>query len=239
LGGQLALSNREFLTMSSGIEHVEFKTSGLDTRFTTIPVSLGYDRKVSERATVGAQVTAQRTDYNGPSHYEVISPQLTGQLNLSERLTFRGAVGVSFASIDDGISTSHSSGLSANASLCSATERGYFCAHAAVDQATATSAGPSKSVSGGVDLSRRLDADQTVQLSLAVDHYSNPTLLVTGRTFSSATYFRAVGDYSRHLGHRWFGGVNLSARKVTENGPDPDADVSASLFIRYRFGDIQ
>ena len=238
-GGQLALSSNEFLTMSSGIEHVVFKSAGLDTHYTTIPVSIGYDRKVSARATIGAEVTAQRTDYNGPSHYEVISPQLTGQLNLSERLTLRGAAGASFASIDDGISTRHSSGLTASASLCSAAEHGHLCAHASIDQATATSAGPSKSQSAGVDYSRQLDADQTIQFSLAVDHYSNPTSIVTGRTFSSATYLRGVADYSRRLGNRWFGGVNLAARRVSQNGPDPDADISASLFIRYRFGDVQ
>lgn len=238
-GGQLALSPNESLTMSSGIEHVLFKTAGLKTSFTTIPVSIGYDRKVSARATIGAEVTAQRTDYNGPSHYEVISPQLTGQLNLSEQLTLRGAVGASFASIDDGIATSHSSGLTASASLCSATEHGHLCAHGSIDQATATSAGPSKSVSAGMDFARQLDADQTIQLSLAVDHYSNPASIVTGHTFSSATYLRGVADYSRRLGNRWFGGLNLAARKVTQNGPDPDADISASLFIRYRFGDVQ
>ena len=27
--------------------------------------------------------------------------------------------------------------------------------------------------------------------------------------------------------------------KLTQNGPDPKADLSASLFIRYRFGDVQ
>jgi hypothetical protein len=32
--------------------------------------------------------------------------------------------------------------------------------------------------------------------------------------------------------------VNVAARKLTEAGPDPDADFSASLFIRYRFGDV-
>lgn len=239
VGGQLTLSPREFLTMSTGIEHVDFKTGGLDTRYTTIPVSLGYDRRISPRATVGVQVSAQRTDYNGPSHYEVVSPQVTGQLNLSERLSLRGAVGVAFASIDDGLSTRHSTGLTASTSLCSATERGHLCARASVDQSTATSAGPAKSVSAGVDFERRLDANQTIQLSLAADHYSNPTTFFAGRSFSSATYLRGVADYSRRLGNRWFGGANLSARKVTENGPDPDADISASLFIRYRFGDVQ
>jgi hypothetical protein len=54
-----------------------------------------------------------------------------------------------------------------------------------------------------------------------------------------ATYVRAVADYSRHIGNRLFGGFELAARKLTQSGPDPDADVSASLFLRYRLGDLQ
>jgi hypothetical protein len=76
-------------------------------------------------------------------------------------------------------------------------------------------------------------------LSLSADRYSNPVILVAGASFTHATSARAVVNYSRKISNRWFGGVNLSARKVTETGPDPDADLSASLFIRYRFGDVR
>jgi hypothetical protein len=62
---------------------------------------------------------------------------------------------------------------------------------------------------------------------------------VTGRTFSAATYDRAAASYSRRIATRLFGGVNLAARKLTQNGPDPKTDLNASLFIRYRLGDVQ
>src|SRR6185312_1574518 len=129
--------------------------------------------------------------------------------------------------------------LSANASLCSTTESGQFCGHVAIDQETATAAGPAKSISGGIDYSRRLDADSTAAFSLSVNRYSSPTSVIIGQPFSGATYYRAAGEYSRRIGNRWFGGVNLAARKLTEAGPDPKTDFSVSLFIRYRFGDIQ
>jgi len=239
VGGQLALSPRDDINLSTGIEHVTFKTGSFETRYTAVPVSFGYDRQLSPRTTVGAEVTASRTDYNGPSHYEVVSPQFTTHLNLSEQMTFSGAIGASFASIYDGIRTTHSTGLTANASLCSITERTQFCAHGSIDQANATSAGPAKSVSVAVDYTRRLDADQTIDFSLAGDHYSTSSSFVPGQAFSHATYLRAVADYSRRLHERWFAGLNVAARKVTRQGPDPNADISASLFIRYRFGDVQ
>jgi len=64
-------------------------------------------------------------------------------------------------------------------------------------------------------------------------------ILVSGEAFNRASYMRAVVNYSRKIGDRWFGGVNFSARKVTETGPDPDADLAASIFVRYRFGDVR
>jgi hypothetical protein len=36
-----------------------------------------------------------------------------------------------------------------------------------------------------------------------------------------------------------YGGVDLAARKLAQTGRDPDADLSAALFIRYRLGDIR
>jgi hypothetical protein len=90
-----------------------------------------------------------------------------------------------------------------------------------------------------VDFTQRLDADQSIQFSLSGTHYSTPTSVIVGQTFSSANYFRAATAYTRRIGPRLFGGINLAARKLTQNGPDPKADLNASLFLRYRFGDVQ
>ena len=239
VGGALALSPRDSLNANSGVERVVFRSRGTDTSYWTIPVSLGYDRQISPRTTIGARVLAQRTDYNGPANYSMVTPQLTARVLLGERLTFDGAIGASFARIDDGIRTRHTTGLAAQANLCSATERGQFCARGSVDEQTATVAGPARSINLGVDYSRRLDVDSTIQFSLSGNHYSSPISVVTGRTFSNANYYRAAAAYTRQIGHRWFGGLNLAARKLTESGPDPKTDASASVFIRYRFGDVR
>lgn len=238
-GGQLALSANDSLTFSSGVDHTVFRGGGQRSEFTTIPASLGYARQISPRANVGVRLAYQHTDYDGPNSVQEITPELTGRLLLSEQLVLSGAVGVSFASTDNGVTTRHSTGLSAQADLCQTGERTQFCGRFAVDQQTATTAGPAKSLSAGIDYSRRLDADSTIQFSLAASHYSSPIFLFAGPTFSKATYYRAAADYSRRISDRWFGGVDVAARKVTQSGPDPKADVSGSLFVRYRFGDLQ
>jgi hypothetical protein len=238
-GGTFTLSQRDSMSVSSGVDHIVFHSPLSNTSYTTIPVSLAYDRTLSARTTVGARVVAQDTEYDGPASFRVITPQLTARLLLAERLTLDGAFGVSFARVDDGLTERHTTGLSAEANLCGQGESSVFCAHFAADEQTATTAGPARSISAGVDFTQRLDADQSIQFSLSGTHYSTPTSVVAGRTFSSANYYRAATAYTRRIGGRLFGGVNLAARKLTQNGPDPKTDLNASLFVRYRFGDVQ
>lgn len=238
-GAEFALNPRDDLSFSAGVERTVFHAAVADTNYTTIPVTLAFDHQLSERTTVGARFTAQDTEYSGPTSVRLYTPQLTGRVALSPTVSLNGAVGISFARIDDGIGTRNSTGVAANAALCSTTESGQLCGRVDVNQETATVAGPAKSISAGVDYSRRLDANSTLALSLSAYRYSRPISIVNGQQFSSATYFRAAGEYSRRIGRRWFGGVDLAARKLTEAGPDPKTDFSGSLFIRYRFGDVQ
>jgi hypothetical protein len=239
LGGQLALGPRDFMTLTGGAEHVVFKSGGFDTHYTSIPLSLGYERQLSARTTVGARVAAQFTNYDGPVDTRVITPQLTIQTLISERMTLSGAVGASFVSTDNGSLTDHSTGLAANASLCSAGEHDHFCARAGVDQEGTTVVGPARTITAGVDYSRQLDANQTIAFSVSGTRYSRPSSTVFGPFTSDSTYARGAADYSRRLSDRWFGGVGLAARKTTQAGPDPKVDFSGSLYIRYRLGDLR
>jgi hypothetical protein len=239
-GAQLALSSRDSLVGSTGLDHSSFKSGGIETHYNIVPVSIGYDRKLSEFTTVGARLGAQFTDYSGPSNTTIVTPQLTVQTLLSERLTFSGAIGASFSKVNNGLVTEHSTGVAANASLCSVGERSRFCGYASVNQDAATVAGPARTISAGLDYSLQLDANQTIQLSVDGSHYSTPNAILLSQAASDANYFRIAADYTRHLGSRWFAGANLSARKDELRArADPNADISGSLFVRYRLGDIQ
>lgn len=238
-GGTFSLGPRDSLSLSSGVQHVLFRTGAIRTSYTTIPVTLAYDRQLNERTTIGARIVGQDTEYDGPVSVRVLTPQLTGRVLVAERVTLAGAVGASFARIDNGNAVRHTTGLAASAELCGTGETSYFCGRVEADEQAATTAGPARSVSGSVEYSKRLDADQSIQFSLGVAHYSTPTSAIIGQSFSGATYYRAAASYTRRFSSRLFGGVNLGARRLTQNGPDPKTDLNASLFLRYRFGDIQ
>lgn len=239
-GAQVALGARDSLTGSAGVEHSWFKTGGVTSSYTTIPVSLGYDRQLSERMTLGARVSAQFTNYSGPFDTTIVTPQLTFATLLSEHLSLNGAIGVSFARVENGITTEHSTGAAGSVSLCSQGERSHLCAYASIDQEAATVAGPARTISAGIDYGLNLDAKQAIQFSLGASHYSTPNAIFPLSSSSDANYLRAAADYTRHMGDRLFAGASLSARKDSLRGRlDPKADVSGSLFIRYRLGDIK
>ena len=57
----------------------------------------------------------------------MITPQLTGRLLLGPRITLDGAVGVSFARVDNGLFVTNSTGLSTQVNLCGQGETSFFC----------------------------------------------------------------------------------------------------------------
>ena len=238
-GAEISLSPRDELTMSSGVERTTFHNELTHSSYTSVPVTLAYDRQLSPRTTVGARILLEDTEYNGPARFRTITPQVTARVQLSPTLNLSGAVGASFAKIDNGVTTRHSTGISANAALCSTTQNGSLCGRVTIDEDTATTAGPSKSIGAGIDYTRQLDANSSLSFTVSADHYSSPVSFVTARNFSSTTYFHAAAEYSRNIGHRLFGGINVAARKYALDGPDPKTDFNASLFVRYRFGDVQ
>src|SRR5206468_2802475 len=116
IGAQWALSEREFLNLSTGVDHSILKTGAIETRYTTVPASIGYDRQLNERTTVGARLLGQFTHYstngvNSLNNVQVITPQLTAQLKLSPTMTLSADAGVSFSAVNDGVLTRHSTGL--------------------------------------------------------------------------------------------------------------------------------
>ena len=168
------------LTASISAQELSEASSGVgldDLSFWAIRHQSAISRQVSSRANVGAQVSFLSTDYSDDRRFSTVTPQVTANFQISERLSLNGAVGASFSSVDDGISTRHSTGAAANVALCSAGEHSHLCARAAINQSAATVAGPAKNISAGIDYSRQLDAGSSIQLSLDGSHYSSPDVI--------------------------------------------------------------
>lgn len=237
-GASFALSDLDSVHFNTGLEYLDSKSDLFTTHYTTIPASFGYDRTLGTRTTVGFEVQFHHTDYSGSRTFWDISPRLTLTRKLSEQMNLRASVGPSFSTNKDSLGTQHTTGVAGDLSLCSSNERSDFCGTVSLSQQVATVFGSARAVSANIRYSRRLDANQTLRLTVDGSWYSNSRSLVTVNSFSNARYVRGAADYSRKFGNRWYGGATVAARKLIEPGPDPKMDFSGSLFIRYRLGDI-
>lgn len=238
-GAQLETSPRDQWTLRAGYSRSMFRSNAIDSNVSDIFGSVAYDRKIDEQTTVGGIITARHSDYDGPGKVRVITPQVTLRKSLSSQTTVEGAVGVSFARIENGAVTRDSTGLAANATLCHSGEADRLCASVSRDQQTSSIGGPVTALTASASYARKLDANQSLQFSLSASRYTQPvSSLLLPLSIGRSEYLNAAGSYSRKLGNRWYAGANVSARKLYRDGPDPKADLGGSLFLRYRLGDV-
>ncbi len=240
VGAQLALSPRDSLTFSSGAERTIFRGLQSDNDFVGLFGSVGWNRLLNERASAGAKVDVRHSDYSRGRSSRQIIPQLTGRLQISERLELSGAAGVSFAQNDDGFDTENSVGLTFNGSICGRGEVQSYCAQLARNHQSDTIAGPSVSQSFDLSYSRRIDQNQSIQLTAGASRQNQRFNESTELTpIGRQTYLRAAANYTRNIGPRWLTGANVAARSLRRDGSDPKPDLSASLFVRWRVGDLR
>ena len=239
VGAQLTMSPRDRWTFRTGYSRSMLRGASIDTSYSDVFGSAAYDRELNERTSVGGILTARQLDYDGPGNVRVITPQVTGRMSLSQQTTLSGAIGVSLARIDDGTTITNSTGIAANASLCHTGQDGQFCASISRDQQTSSIGGPVRSTSASFSYGRKIDANQSLQFSLSAAR-SSPSVrsFVVPLTIGRSTYLNAAASYSRKLGSRWYSGLNVSTRKLNRDGPNPKPDVSGSIFLRYRLGDL-
>ena len=239
VGGQLTSAPRDVWTFLAGYSRSMFRGASLDRNVSEMFASVGYSRRLDEHTAVGGLVSGRQSDYDGPGKVRVITPQATFHKVLSSQTTLDGALGVSFARVDDGITVHNFVGLAANITLCHVGQKDRLCATFARDQQTSSIAGPATSLSAGVNYGREIDAKQSVQLNLSASRYSQQTnTFITPLAIGRSDYVAANASYTRKLGSRFYSGLSATARKLYRDGPNPKADVGGSIFLRYRFGDI-
>ncbi len=242
LGAGIQMGSRGTLSLSAGAQRTWFSGNRDDLNYNTYDATAGYSQQISERTDVGASVTFQYQDYLH-AHSDIINPVLTAHTQLAEDMTADAAIGVlaihqdSFGVSDNSVSPSFSG------SLCKLSTNTSFCAHVARDaQSTLNSRISNGSghaaitTTGSLDYFRRLSAKDTIQASLSATRYSSSAF--NSHSPVSTTYVSGVVGYDRKIGNRLAAGVEGGVRKLFQVGPDPDLDFNASLYLRYRLGDL-
>jgi hypothetical protein len=234
-GAAIRTSARGSLSLSGGAQRI-FYTDEFFDDYTTVFANGAYNHSLSERTTVGFNVGARRTDYeNSSDHSTIINPGVSIHTRLSDYWNASAGIGVSFSDVEREGSSSNSTSLSFNGSICNTTENDRFCGRVMRYANSSSRSALVTTTSAGVDWFRKLDEAQTIQLSASIVRYSAEDELDDDY---ETNHFRFAGSYSRKMSARLSAGADVGLRALRQEGPDPDTDVSGSLFIRYRLGDL-
>jgi len=234
-GASIRTSARSNLSLSGGAQRIIYTDDFFDD-YTTIFGNGSYDYSLSERTTLGANVAVRRTDYDNSSDgTTIINPGLTIRTRLSEYWDVSAGIGVSFADTERGGVGNNSTNLSFNGSACRTLENDRFCGRVARLSNSTSRSALVTSTSVGLDWFKKLDEDQTLQVSASVIRYVSDQDL--GDNLKTH-HFRLAGSYSRRINGRLSAGADVGVRALRRAGTDPDTDVSGSMFVRYRLGDL-
>ena len=234
-GAAIRTGPRGNLSISGGAQRI-FYTDEFFDDYTTIFANGAYNHSLSDRTTVGFNLGARRTDYdNSSDNSTIVNPGISIRTRLSEHWDASAGVGVSFSDVERTGNSSNSTSLSFNGSICNTTENDRFCGRVTRYANSTSRSALVTTTSVGVDWFRKLDAAQTIQLSASVVRYVADDELDDN---FKTNHFRLAGSYSRRVSGRLSAGADVGLRSLRRDGPDPDTDVSGSLFVRYRLGDL-
>jgi hypothetical protein len=245
LGASIQTSPIGSVSLSAGAQRIWFTGKNSDANYNSYFASGGYSQQVSERTSVGATVYLQRQDFRHGDWANIVNPVLTVHTQLSESLTGDAAVGLMAIQQRTGDGKDHNVTPSFSAGLCDTATLSHWCVHVSRDAQSALSARVANgsgqaaiTTSASFDYYRRLSENGTLQASITGVHFSSTSNFNNINNNLRTTYVSGVVGYDRKVGHRLFAGVSGGVRKLFQDGPDPNLDFNANLYLRYRLGDL-
>lgn len=243
LGASIRTGARGTISLTAGAQRHWYTGGNEGADYNDYSASAGYSLQFSERTRAGATLAVQHQDFTEGGSANIINPQLTASSQLSERLNASGSIGLLVFEQKTASGTEHSLTPSFSGSLCSVGPVSSLCARVARDAQSNLNSGlingQRESVVStiiGVDYTHRLGPAGTIRASLSGISDETPAP-VNGQKFRSS-YLSAVVGYDRRVSGRIYAGVEGGARQLYQSGPDPKLDLNASVYLRYRLGDL-
>jgi len=237
-GANIVMSPKDSLTVTAGAQRL-FVDGSNTLDYTSYNTTVGYNRQINERMTVGGRLLVQYADYMwGRSIFE-IGPQATMSARLSEQWDLSAAVGFVRTTQDFGvvgIDNSSTLNLALDGSLCRQLEFERICARVARRTQSSVIGAAPVSTTASLDYYRKLGAKDSIQGTASVARTGAYRLV---NQTAGSTFYTLSAAYDRLINDRISGGVQASWRKLSNAGPDPKTDFGGSVYLRYRLGDIR
>jgi hypothetical protein len=241
-GASISASARSSVSLTAGASRAFF-TGAKEADYTTYQGSVGYSRQLSERTSVGTNLSLQRQDFRGSDYSNIVNPALTFRTKFAEDIYATGSVGLLAVYAHRGGESDHSYSPSFSGSVCKTGEQSSFCANLSRSASAPLSIGEANNARStaittnfNVSYSRQLGQRGTIR-ALVTASTSSRVRAVDDERFRT-TYITGLVSYDRKIATRLFAGVSGGTRRVFQTGPDPRMDYNGNFYLRYRLGDL-
>jgi len=243
VGASIRTSTQSSVSLSAGASHAFYTGAAKVDDYTTYSGSLGYEHQLSERTWFGGALSLQRQDFRGGEYSNVVNPTLTLRTQLAENISVNGSVGLLAIYAHRAGQTDHSYSPSFTASVCKTGEKSEFCANLSRTASAPLAIGTAQNARStaittdfNLSYTRKIGERETIRALVTATRSSTASLLNNGNF--RTTYLTGLVSYDRRVGNRLYAGISGGTRKVFQTGPDPKIDFNATIYLRYRLGDL-
>jgi len=242
-GASITTSPLSSVSLSAGVSHAFFTGGNKTADYTTYQGTVGYGHQLSERSSLGANVSLQRQQFRGSDYSDVVNVAGTFSTKFAEDISAGGSVGILAIYVHREGLSDHSYSPSFSASICKAGERTQYCANLSRSaraplaiKGLETSRSASITTDFGLSYNREFGQRDTFRANLTGTSSSRVT--VANEAKFRTTYVTGLMSYDRRIGNRLYAGISVGARRLFQTGPDPKTDYNGNFYLRYRLGDL-
>lgn len=241
IGLNYIASARDSIQTQGGFSMVRFPSGSVASEYDSANGSIGYDRVLNSRTSVGLNLSVSRADYRQTSLGDAttFSPQATFSTKFGANWSLTAALGVSYSKIRGLNGRSTQTSASGRLNLCNASSRGKLCLFGSRSiQPTSFGNSVRPQTSAGVSYNLRLDTRSTIDATANLTRSGQIGIsnIVTSR---SVDYAQASLTYSRRISQRLNGFVTGIYADSYHDPIQRRANANLSVGISYAFGDIR
>ena len=241
VGLNYTANSRDSLQTQGGFSIVRFPAGSTAAEYDNANGSIGYNRILNSRTSVGLNVSISRADYQRTrlGDATTISPQVTFSTKFGSSWSLSASLGVSHSTVSGLVGKSGQDSAAGRLTLCNVTSRAKFCLLGSRSvQPTSFGSTVRPQTSVGISYNVRLDSKSTVDVNANLSRSGQISQgnIVTG---GSADYGQASLTYSRRVSQRFQGFLTASYADSYHDPLPRKANSSLSLGISYAFGDMR
>lgn len=235
LGASFALSEVDSINVAAGANFAFFDNDGGSRDYHSFFQTVGYNRQLNERSSIGAQVSFQEIDYPGSANAFIINPALVYRTALAEGWTATLSGGVLIEKQDTGFTKDTDVSPSFSAVVCQLREFSRLCLRASHTVQPGGTQSSINTTSVGANYYQEVSADTSFRLSASYSRYNNS---FAGSSSGMSHFYTAAGSVSHRVTDRFFVEGQLGIRKLDPPGLSVNTDVQATVSVKYRVGDL-